>query len=83
MFEFSERSLEFQERVSRFMDDHVYPNEELHARQVADGDRWKDLPPILEELKSKAREVSLCSKPLVAASMNLTQRVIDGSTYRT
>ena len=39
MFEFSERSLEFQERVSRFMDDHVYPNEELHARQVADGDR--------------------------------------------
>jgi acyl-CoA dehydrogenase len=59
MFEFSERSLEYQDRVGNFMDAYVYPNEETYAQQVADGDRWNDLPPVLEELKAKAREEGL------------------------
>ena len=59
MFEFSARSLEFQERVSQFLDDHVYPAEEIHAQQVTEGDRWNNLPPILDELKAKARDAGL------------------------
>ena len=33
-FEFSERSKDLQLRVSKFLDDHVYPAEEIYAQQM-------------------------------------------------
>jgi len=59
MFQFSDRSRDYQERVQQFMDRHVYPAEADYAAQVADGDRWGGVPPVLEELKAKARAEGL------------------------
>ena len=59
MFEFSERSKDLQKRLTAFMEEHVYPNEALYKQQhAALPDRW-DSPPIMEELKLKARAEGL------------------------
>ena len=47
------------ERVSRFMDVHIYPAIPLYERQSAEIDRWRQIPPIFEELKAKARREGL------------------------
>jgi len=47
------------ERLERFMHEHVYPNEAAYYREHdALPDRWQS-PPLLEELKHKAREAGL------------------------
>ncbi|WP_367273878.1 acyl-CoA dehydrogenase family protein [Niveispirillum sp.] len=59
MFEMSPRARDLHERVTAFMDAHVYPNEKALSAQVAEGPtRWKPLP-LLEELKEKARQAGL------------------------
>src|SRR5215475_5346603 len=45
-------------RLSAFMDEHVYPNEARHVRELAQGDRWQPTP-LIEELKVRAREQGL------------------------
>ena len=40
------------------MDEHIYPNEGLLHRQIADGDRWRPAP-IIEALKLRARAEGL------------------------
>ncbi len=57
-FEFSPKVKELQERVSTFMDRHIYPNEEKMAAQIAEGDRWQPIP-MLEEIKGKAKAEGL------------------------
>src|SRR5215217_44296 len=57
-FEHSAKALDLQGRVAAFMDEHVYPNERLFQRQIAEGDRWQPTR-IVEELKSKARAAGL------------------------
>ena len=56
-FELSAKTKEFQERLQRFMDAHVYPNEERFHEEIAH-DRWKPAR-IMEELKAKARSAGL------------------------
>ncbi|WP_290648129.1 acyl-CoA dehydrogenase family protein [Aquisalimonas sp.] len=58
MFEFSDRSRELREKLLAFMDQHIYPNEAVFAQQHAEGDRWTS-PPVLEELKRKAKAEGL------------------------
>jgi acyl-CoA dehydrogenase len=59
MFPFSPRSLELQTRVRDFMETHVIPAEaEYFAQQDALADRW-DSPPIMEDLKAKAKAAGL------------------------
>ena len=58
IFEHSEETRRWIERVQRFMDEHIYPNDELYHRQEREGDRWKAVP-IVDELKAKAREQGL------------------------
>jgi acyl-CoA dehydrogenase len=59
MFEFSDRSRDLQKRLTGFMEEHVYPNEAVYKRQhAALPDRW-DSPPIIEDLKAKARAAGL------------------------
>jgi acyl-CoA dehydrogenase len=55
--EISAKTKEFQERLQRFMDAHVYPNEERFHEEI-DRDRWKPTR-IMEELKVKARAAGL------------------------
>jgi acyl-CoA dehydrogenase len=58
-FQPSERSLEFQERLEAFMDEHVYPAEELYERQLRESGDPHHQPAIMEELKTRARERGL------------------------
>ena len=55
-FEFSDRAKDLQDRLTRFMDDHVYPNDELYCQQLEDSisNGWAP-PPLLETTKDKAR----------------------------
>ncbi|WP_281985076.1 acyl-CoA dehydrogenase family protein [Thalassorhabdomicrobium marinisediminis] len=56
-FEHSERSKALVEKLSAFMDKHVYPNEALYHEQI-EADRWGH-PPILQELTAKAKAQGL------------------------
>ena len=53
IFEMSERARDVHQRLTAFMDEHVYPIERDFYAQVAEGDRWQ-VPPMMEELKAKA-----------------------------
>ena len=58
-FDFSPKVKELQKRVQQFMDEHVYPNEDVYHHQVdTQGDRWQ-IPPIMEEMKAKAKKAEL------------------------
>jgi len=58
-FAYNEKTKYALERLERFMDEHVYPNEAEYYRQhAALPDRWQS-PPLLEELKRQAREAGL------------------------
>jgi len=58
-FDFSPKVKDLQKRVQQFMDEHVYPNEDMYHHQVdTQGDRWQ-IPPIMEEMKTKAKKANL------------------------
>src|SRR6266542_4033305 len=58
-FEYSKRTKEYLEQLADFMNKHVYPNERTFAEQLnAQPTRWQ-VPPVMEELKAKARERGL------------------------
>jgi acyl-CoA dehydrogenase len=57
-FDYNDKTKHYIERVTAFMDAHVYPNEQTYADQNYTGERWKVLP-ILEELKDKAKAADL------------------------
>jgi acyl-CoA dehydrogenase len=57
-FEHSPRAIELQARLSAFMARHVYPVEALYQEQVENGHRHHR-PPVLEELKRRARSEGL------------------------
>ncbi len=56
-FEPSARTHELLERLTAFMDAHVYPNEKRYHEEVAQN-RWGH-PPVLEELKARAKAEGL------------------------
>jgi len=59
-FEYSEKTKYALSKLQKFMDEHIYPNEETYQRQHDSfgTERWR-VPPIIEELKLKAREAGL------------------------
>ena len=58
-FEYSDRTKQLKGHLEAFMDEHIYPNEQVYIDQLNEGNsRWKEIP-ILEELKAKAREAGL------------------------
>jgi acyl-CoA dehydrogenase len=58
-FDHDAKTLELLEHLHGFMDEHVYPNEQVFFDQVeAMGDDWAPVP-IIEELKPLAREAGL------------------------
>jgi acyl-CoA dehydrogenase len=61
-FEYSAKTKELQARLLKFMDDHIYPNENAYkdelAANTAAGKRWSALQTI-ENLKPKARAAGL------------------------
>jgi len=68
-FEPSPRCSEFKERLVAFMDEHIYPAEALYERQLRDSGDPHHQPPIMEELKVRAREAGLWNMFLPDASL--------------
>jgi acyl-CoA dehydrogenase len=58
-FEQSQTSKEWMEKVRAFMDEHIYPAIPDFRRQSAEIDRWKETPPVFEQLKATARAAGL------------------------
>jgi acyl-CoA dehydrogenase len=58
-FQPSERCSEFKERLTAFMDEHVYPTEAIYERQLRESGDPHHQPEVMEELKARAREAGL------------------------
>lgn len=58
-FDYTPKMQELCSRLTDFMDAHVYPNESVYFDAVNDGDSRWTIPPIMAELKSRAREAGL------------------------
>ena len=58
-FDFSPKVKELSSRIAKFMNAHVYPNESAYYEYLDQGEsRWV-IPPVMDELKEKAREAGL------------------------
>ena len=58
-FDYSPKVQDLRKKVSQFMDEHVYPNEQTFEEQLNSGpDRWQ-IPPIIEEIKERAKSAGL------------------------
>ena len=57
-FEFSNKVIELQNKLTNFMNENVYKNEEVFEDQLNKNGRWT-IPPILEELKEKSKKEGL------------------------
>lgn len=59
MYQFSSKSQVLADRLTSFMDEHIYPNEEAYAAQLrAAENRFAPLP-LMDELKEKAKAAGL------------------------
>jgi acyl-CoA dehydrogenase len=58
-FELSDRTKDFAERLTAFMEEHVYAAEPLYEEQLQAGGDPHGQPPIMEELKEEARRRGL------------------------
>ena len=57
-FEFSNKVIELQNKLTNFMNENVYKNEEVFEDQLNKNGRWT-IPPILDQLKEKAKKEGL------------------------
>lgn len=59
-FSYNDKTKRYREAVRSFMEENIYPNEEVFHRQLESQDsRWGEVPPIIEELKDKAKSEGL------------------------
>jgi acyl-CoA dehydrogenase len=57
-FRYSDKVEVLRQRVTAFMEQHIYPHEARYEKEVAAGDRWQPST-LMEELKAKARKAGL------------------------
>src|SRR5262245_13782492 len=58
MFEPSPKVVALQSRLDTFLNEAILPNEKTYQDQLDQGGRWR-IPPVMEEMKSKARAAGL------------------------
>lgn len=59
-FDYSDKVKELQKKLITFMEEHVYPNENIFAQQLKEQEtRWSENPKIMGELKEKAKKEGL------------------------
>ncbi|MGG1398502.1 acyl-CoA dehydrogenase [Bacillus salipaludis] len=59
-FSYSQRVRDLQQKLNDFMEAFIYPNEHVYEQQLKQQEsRWSAVPPIMEELKEKAKAVGL------------------------
>ncbi|MDN6380074.1 MAG: acyl-CoA dehydrogenase, partial [Brevibacterium aurantiacum] len=59
MLETTDRGRDYQERLTTFMEDFVYPAEPVYAQQMAAANSPHTQPQILEDLKAEAKSRGL------------------------
>jgi acyl-CoA dehydrogenase len=57
-FHFSPKVKDLQQRVTAFMEEHIYPSESKYQEHCEGPDRWQPVP-VIEDLKPKARAAGL------------------------
>ena len=58
-FDYSPKVCELRDRVAEFMAANVYPNESVYAEFIERADNRWTIPPVMEEMKDKARQAGL------------------------
>jgi acyl-CoA dehydrogenase len=58
ILDYSPKVQDLQNRLTAFMDEHIYPNEPRYFKEAEEVGPWK-VPPLVEELKPKARALGL------------------------
>ena len=58
-FNHSDKVLDLMEQLNAFMDEHVYPNEDTYANHFKNTDNKWVSPPLMQELKNKAKDAGL------------------------
>ena len=58
-FELSDHSKELRDRLLAFMDERIYPSESVYEEQLTASGQPHSHPPVMEELKQRARELGL------------------------
>jgi acyl-CoA dehydrogenase len=59
VYQFSEKSRQYQAQLKAFMDEHIYPNEHNYEEQLAASPSRFAALPLMDELKAKAKEAGL------------------------
>jgi acyl-CoA dehydrogenase len=57
-FRYSDKTRELQKKLQIFMDQYIYPNEQVYQAEIASGDRWEPLK-LIEDLKGEAKSAGL------------------------
>jgi acyl-CoA dehydrogenase len=57
-FDYSTKTRELQSKLQKFMDENVYPNEQIFQDEINSGDRWQPSQ-LIEKLKEKAKVENL------------------------
>lgn len=58
-FDYSDRVKKKQKQLNEFMEEVVYPNEATYKQQLDQGDSRWEIPPVMEEMKAKAKKRGL------------------------
>ena len=56
---YSKKSLELQDKMSKFFEDYIFPNEDAYETAIVESGDPLHIPELLDELKQKAREQNL------------------------
>ena len=59
MYQFSPKSQALADRLTAFMNEHIYPNEEAYAAQLRAAENRFAALPLMDELKEKAKAAGL------------------------
>jgi acyl-CoA dehydrogenase len=80
-FELTDRCKELRERLLAFMDEYIYPNESVYEEQLRESGNPHAHPPVMEELKERARELGLWNLFLPHDSANAAAPGLTNSEY--
>jgi len=58
-FNYSKKSVELQEKLVKFFDDHIYPNEISYDKAIEDSGDPLHIPAVLDDLKEEAKKLDL------------------------
>ena len=58
-FNYSNKSLELQESLLKFFDEHIYPNEIDYDKAIEESGDPLHIPAVLEDLKEEAKKINL------------------------